>query len=325
MRGRLPGVLFQIGPGLRYYAVIVSKLDDEPPVWTGWIVTSEEVIPMQIDVERDDEGLSTLGTRWPLNRLHQSHVAVIGVGSIGSATAASIAAHGVGSLTLIDPDRLEFHNLVRHQLGRSDVGKYKTHAMADAIRQRYPTTTVNATTDDVVWGTDSVRTALHDVDIIVGATDGVVPRRTIIHTSRRLKKTALLGCVLMDGALGEIMRFRPARSHGCLECRRRTHSGLFTLDDSLEMPYGTGTEHLPMTAIGTDLELLGRLLAKATVASILESAGMADQRLAGETAIVGLRPTGNAPAPYDVTRTGEVRWLPADPPQPGCPTCDQAL
>ncbi|MGJ9372559.1 HesA/MoeB/ThiF family protein [Nesterenkonia sp. CF4.4] len=322
MRDRLPGVLFQVGSRLKYYAIIVSKLNDVPPIWTGWIVTSDEVTPMQIDVERDDEGLSTLGSRWPLDSLRQSHVAVIGVGSIGSAAATSLADHGVGSLTLIDPDRLEFHNLVRHQLGRADVGKYKAPALADAIRQSHPTTSINATKDDVVWNTEAVRSALRDVDVVVGATDGVVPRRTIIHTARRLKKTVLLACVLMDGALGEIMRFRPVSSHGCLECRRRTHPDLFTLDDSLEMPYGTGTDHLPMTAVGTDLELVGRLLSKATVATILEPVGMADQRLAGETAIVGLRPTGNAPAPYDVTRTGEVRWLPAEPPQPGCPTCD---
>jgi hypothetical protein len=77
-----------------------------------------------------------------------------------------------------------------------------------------------------------------------------------------------------------------------------------------------------MTAIGTDLELVGRLLAKATLATMLESTGMADQRLAGETAVLGLRPTGNTPAPYDVTRTGDIRWLRADPPILGCPTCD---
>ena len=77
-----------------------------------------------------------------------------------------------------------------------------------------------------------------------------------------------------------------------------------------------------MTALGADLVLVGRFLAKAAVATILESAGMADQRLPGETALIGLRPTGAAPAPYDLSRSGEVRWLAAQPPIPGCPTCD---
>ena len=324
MRELFPGALFHIGPGLRYYAIVVSPSENGQSVWSGWTVTSEAVFPMKVDVERDDEGLTTLGERWPLELLRDAHVAVIGVGSIGSAAAVAIAEHGVGSLTLIDPDRLEFHNLVRHQLGREDVGKNKAQAMASALAGRYPSLALHASTDDVVYQTDTVRAALRDVDIIVGATDGVVPRRTVVHLARRLRRPALLGCVLMDGALGEIMRFRPVRAHGCLECRRRAHPGLFTLDASLEMPYGIGTEHLPMTAIGTDLELVGRLLAKATVATLLESAGMADQRLAGETAIIGLRPTGNTPAPYDIGRTGEIRWLPADPPLGGCPTCDPA-
>jgi hypothetical protein len=322
MRSRLPGVLFQVGAGLRYFAVVVVPSETGPSVWTGWTVTSEEVIPVQVDVERDDEGIATLGDHWPVELLREARVAVIGVGSIGSAAAVALAEHGVGALTLIDPDRLEFHNLVRHQLGRADVGKNKAQALVTVLGHRYPMLNLRASTDDVVWQTDTVRAALHDVDIIVGATDGVVPRRTIVHIARRLRKPALLGCVLMNGALGEIMRFRPVSAHGCLECRRRAHPGLFALDASLEMPYGTGSEHLPMTAIGTDLELMGRLLAKSTVASLLESEGMADQRLAGETAIVGLRPTGNTPAPYDVSRTGEVRWIPADSPQRGCPTCD---
>lgn len=322
MRDRLPGALLHIGPGRRYYAIVISPSEDGLPAWTGWTVTSDAVIPVRVDVERDDEGLPTLGDRWPVDLLRKAHVAVIGVGSIGSATAVAIAEHGVGSLTLIDPDRLEFHNLVRHQLGHADVGRKKAQALAAEIGRRHPTVNVHASTDDVVWQTDTVRAELRDVDIIVGATDGVVPRRTIVHIARRMRKPALLGCVLMDGALGEIMRFRPVQAHGCLECRRRAHPGLFTLDASLEMPYGTGSDHLPMTAVGTDLELVGRFLAKATLATILESAGRADQRLAGETAVIGLRPTGNTPAPYDLNRTGEIRWLTADPPQPGCPTCD---
>jgi molybdopterin/thiamine biosynthesis adenylyltransferase len=322
MRERLPAALLHIGPGMQYYAIVVSPSEGGTPVWTGWIVRAEDVIPVRVDVERDDEGLKTLGERWPTDLLREAHVAVIGVGSIGSAAAVAIAEHGVGSITLVDPDRLEFHNLIRHQLGRADVGKFKAPALAEFLALNHPGLNAKASIDDVLYHTDSVRAILRDVDLVIGATDGVVPRRTIVHIARRLQKTALLGCVLMDGEIGEIMRCRPARTHGCVQCRRGAHLGLFTLDASLELPYGTGTEHLPMTAIGTDLELVGRLLAKSAIATILESAGLADQRLAGETAIIGLRPTRPAPAPYNITRSGEARWLPADPPQPGCPTCD---
>ena len=40
-------------------------------------------------------------------------------------------------LHLLDPDRLLWHNVVRHVLGQRHVGRYKTDAMADHLRDRY--------------------------------------------------------------------------------------------------------------------------------------------------------------------------------------------
>lgn len=321
LRQRLPGDLWHVGNGVAYFVLIVTPRPRETAEWTAWVVSEEQATPVRVDVERDDEGLATLGDRWPNDRMKTKHVAIVGTGSIGSAAAQAIADHGVGRLTLVDPDRLEFHNLVRHQLSRSEVGRYKAIALADKLQRSHPGLSVEGMAKNVLWHTDAIREALSDTDVIVGATDGVVPRRTIVHMARRLGIPALLGCVLLDGALGEIMRFRPVQSHGCLECRRRATDGLFALDASMENPYGTGSAHLPMTAIGTDLEIVARLLAKASISTLLEPEGFGDQRLPGETAIIGLRPTGAAPPPYDIARAGEIRWLPADPPLDGCPTC----
>lgn len=321
LRERLPGVLWRVGNDVGYFVLIVSIGGTGDPVWTAWVANGDSASPVSVDVERDDEGIITLGDHWPTQLMRSKHIAIIGIGSIGSATASAIAGHGVGRLTLIDPDRLEFHNLVRHQLPRSEVGRNKAIALAEALGRSHPQLTATGISKNVISDTDDIRATLADADVIIGATDGVVPRRVIVHVARRLRKPSLLGCVLLDGAIGEVLRFRPAADHGCLECRRRAQPGLFALDSSLEALYGSGNNHLPMTAIGTDLALVGQLLAKAAIATLLEAEGMADQRLPGEAAVIGLRPTGAVPPPYDVTRAGEIRWLPADPPLYGCPTC----
>lgn len=321
LRQRLPGDLWHVGNGVTYFVLVVTPRSPEDAEWTAWAVSDEQATPVGVDVERDDEGLATLGDRWPNDLLRGKHVAIVGTGSIGSAAAQAVADHGVGRLTLVDPDRLEFHNLVRHRLSRSEVGRYKAIALGEKLEKSHPGLSTNAMTKNILWNTNEIREAVSDADVIVGATDGVVPRRTIVHIARRLRIPALLGCVLLDGAIGELLRFRPVRSHGCLECRRRAAPGLFALDASIESPYGNGSAHLPMTAIGTDLEIVARLLAKASIATMLEAEGFGDQRLPGEAAIVGLRPTGAAPHPYDITRAGEIRWLPADAPIDGCPTC----
>jgi hypothetical protein len=76
-----------------------------------------------------------------------------------------------------------------------------------------------------------------------------------------------------------------------------------------------------MTAVGSDLVIVGQLAAKLAVATILEAAGHYDQVIAGEYAITGLRRDVTAASPFDVD-PGQVRWLPAAPQRDGCPTCD---
>lgn len=72
-------------------------------------------------------------------RLRAARVTILGVGAIGSATAMSLAAAGVGHLRIIDPDRVEVSNLNRQLLYQtSDVGRRKVDAAADRLRAINP-------------------------------------------------------------------------------------------------------------------------------------------------------------------------------------------
>src|SRR6478752_68082 len=67
-------------------------------------------------------------------RLLNAHVAVIGAGGIGSPAIQYLAAAGVGRLTLIDDDNVDWSNLQRQTLFRAeDVGRPKVEAAADAV------------------------------------------------------------------------------------------------------------------------------------------------------------------------------------------------
>src|SRR4051812_43877172 len=62
-------------------------------------------------------------------RLASARVAVIGVGGLGTWTAAALACAGVGHLTLVDDDRVELSNLNRQVLFQaSDLGRLKVEA-----------------------------------------------------------------------------------------------------------------------------------------------------------------------------------------------------
>lgn len=70
---------------------------------------------------------------WPLETLASAHVTLIGAGSIGSAIAHALAAYGLGHLTLVDSDRLAWHNLVRHNNSARQVARLKVRVLAEEI------------------------------------------------------------------------------------------------------------------------------------------------------------------------------------------------
>lgn len=71
-------------------------------------------------------------------KLLTSHVVIAGCGALGGQLAVQLAQAGVGRLTLIDTDELTWQNVGRHVLGGEDVGKFKSSALAKAIKRRFP-------------------------------------------------------------------------------------------------------------------------------------------------------------------------------------------
>lgn len=80
-----------------------------------------------------------------LEKLKNSHVAVFGIGGVGSYTAEALARAGVGAITLVDNDTVGVSNLNRQLCAlHSTLDKYKAEAMADRIRDINPDCDVRA-------------------------------------------------------------------------------------------------------------------------------------------------------------------------------------
>jgi molybdopterin-synthase adenylyltransferase len=75
-----------------------------------------------------------------------------------------------------------------------------------------------------------------------------------------------------------------------------------------------------MTAVGADLAYVGRLAAKAAVATVLERDGYRDQRIDGNHAAIGLRPGRRYTPPFDDLHHGDTRWTRFDR-RPDCHVC----
>ena len=66
--------------------------------------------------------------------MKDSTAIISGCGSVGSLIAVQLARSGVGNIVLIDSDCLEIHNICRHQLNLSDIGRRKVDAVAEKLR-----------------------------------------------------------------------------------------------------------------------------------------------------------------------------------------------
>lgn len=80
-----------------------------------------------------------------LEILSASHVAVFGVGGVGSFAAEALARAGVGAITLVDHDEVSLTNLNRQLIAlHSTIGQRKTDVMAARIRDINPNCRVTA-------------------------------------------------------------------------------------------------------------------------------------------------------------------------------------
>lgn len=149
--------------------------------------------------------------------LAKKTVAIVGVGSGGSAIAVDLARAGVGSFVLVDPERLELANVMRHAAGIGDLGRLKVNAVADLLRDRNPHVDVSALPLDVNVDSVTTRGALAHVDLLIGATDERRSRAFVNRLALDLGKPAIFGRAIPRAAGGDVLRVRPFAGP-CLTC-----------------------------------------------------------------------------------------------------------
>jgi molybdopterin/thiamine biosynthesis adenylyltransferase len=70
-----------------------------------------------------------------LEKLGNGKVGIIGVGSVGSFTALTLAKMGVGKVVAYDEDGVSVHNLPAQFFGKKDIGQFKVDALAGLLNE----------------------------------------------------------------------------------------------------------------------------------------------------------------------------------------------
>lgn len=148
--------------------------------------------------------------------IRSAHVAVIGLGGLGSPVALYLAAAGVGKLTLMDHDVVDLSNLQR-QIVHADhrIGMDKVRSAGEALQQLNPGTEVVEIARKA--NTESLDEHLQDVSVLVDCTDNSVVRYELNRWCLKNGVPWVSGAAV--GLSGHLMIFDPRSTDSpCYAC-----------------------------------------------------------------------------------------------------------
>ena len=133
-----------------------------------------------------------------LSRLRRARVVIVGLGAVGGYAAEALARFGVGSLRLVDFDRVRPSNLNRQLLAlHSTIGQSKARLAAARVRDINPD--CDAQPLELFVHTDTLDQVLASpVDLVLDAIDSFTPKLELLSAAlaRRLPVLSCMGAAL---------------------------------------------------------------------------------------------------------------------------------
>ena len=208
-----------------------------------------------------------------------SRITIVGLGSGGFPVMQHLAMSGWRKFTLIDPDKLEAVNLVKHPGFRKDQGRLKVDIAAEWLSDRNPRSELEVHPRDI-RDLDEVEMnrLAEESDLVVSATDSNSIRHLINELCVRTETTMTIGLVHRGGTGGTVMAFRPGIS-GCYACLESVAEGLEgsptdgdypQSQEEQEMVYGRGVRGYAAAGLSADIAIVSAIHAQASIAQLLE-------------------------------------------------------
>jgi sulfur carrier protein ThiS adenylyltransferase len=124
-------------------------------------------------------------------KLKDSSVGIAGLGGLGSNAAVALARAGIGRLVLVDFDKVEEKNLTRQYYFLDQIGKLKTTALQENIKNINPEVKIEAHNIKLEKG--SMEKPFTDVNVVIEALDKAETKATFIdEILTKLPNTAVV-------------------------------------------------------------------------------------------------------------------------------------
>ena len=202
---------------------IIDEVKHRLPIWkkehyadgdSGWVHCDHGTQAARFDYSRQ-RALPEVGAEGQ-SRLARSRVLVVGAGGLGCAVLASLAGAGIGTLTIVDHDRVDPSNLHRQPLyGIADVGRPKAEAAAERLAAYNPDIRIVtvARRFDAAIAAGLVAAA----DVVVDCTDNFAAKFLVNDAAMRARVPAVLASIYQYE--GQLQVVRADRDGSCLRCQ----------------------------------------------------------------------------------------------------------
>ncbi len=135
-------------------------------------------------------------------KLKAASALIVGAGGLGAPVGLYLAAAGVGRLGIVDFDVVDLTNLQRQIIfGTSDVGKLKTNAAAERLRDLNPE--IEVVTHETRLTSENAIDVLHGYDVVLDGSDNFATRYLVNDACVLLGKPDVFGSVFrFEGQVG---------------------------------------------------------------------------------------------------------------------------
>ncbi len=148
-------------------------------------------------------------------KILNARVLIIGIGGLGCPLLTYLAASGVGTIGIVDPDKVEISNLNRQTLfTTSDIGKYKVNQAKYYINKINNKIRIKIFKKKITL--KNIKSIIKDFDIICDGTDNFDSRYLINDGCKKMKK------ILISAAIskfeGHLYKFNFKKKISCYRC-----------------------------------------------------------------------------------------------------------
>lgn len=182
---------------------VTNGVSSEKRISPWWQKMELQFIPSRENLYSRSQGILEVGA------LVSKRVMIVGLGSFGSQIAIELAKAGVGSFSLLDFDRVELHNLMRHTCVVNDLGRLKTDALCDAILGKNPYAQVDRFPVDINQDLTLLNREVSRADLVICATDNNKSRFNLNDSVVRHRKVCIFGRANSRAAGGDVFRYVP--------------------------------------------------------------------------------------------------------------------